>query len=94
VLQQIIVGLNIFKRNKVPIEIKLLALALFLQGMGVRRISRIINRSKTAIHYWTLKFREALNYKMEKKERRCIAIDESKIRVNNNTVFYLCCCRC
>jgi len=78
---------NIFKRNKTPIEIKILAIALFLQGLGVRRISKISTKSKTAIHYWTIKFREALNYRAERKERKCIAIDETKMRVNKTWYF-------
>jgi len=53
----------------------------------VRRISRIISRSKTAIHYWSIKFREALNYKTERKERKFIAIDETKIKVNKTWYF-------
>ena len=86
-LQEIIMELNIFKRNKTPREIKVLAIALFLQGMGVRRISKIVNRSKTAIHYWTVKFRESLNCKIERKKRKCIAIDETKIKVNSTWYF-------
>jgi len=53
----------------------------------VRRISNIINKSKTAIHYWTIKSREALNYKTERRERKCIAIDETEMRVNKTWYF-------
>ena len=77
---------KVFKRNKVSIEIKIFAVALFLQGMGVR-IGKIVNRAKSSVHEWTLKFREALNYMVEIKERKCIAIDETKIRVNKTWYF-------
>ena len=69
---------KIFKRNKAPAEIKVLAIALFLQGMGVRRIGKIVSRAKSSVHEWTLKFREALNYRAERKERKRIAVDETK----------------
>ena len=73
---------NIFKRNRIPLEIKLLAVTLFLHGMGVRRIRKVVQSSKSSVHEWTLKFRQVLNFKVEKKRRRCIAIDETKLRVN------------
>jgi len=76
-----------FKYNRTPLKLRTLALALFLQGLGIRRISKIIEKSKTAIHYWTIRFREALNYRAERKERRCIAIDETKIKVNDKWYF-------
>ncbi len=78
---------KIFKRNKVSLEIKLLAIALFLQGLGVRRISSIVDKSKSSVHEWILKFREGLNYIPVKKQRKCIGIDETKIRVNNTWYF-------
>ena len=76
-----------FKYNRTPVEIKILAIALFLQGLGIRRIARIVNKSKTAVHYWSVKFRESLNYKVERKKRKCIAIDETKIKVNSTWYF-------
>lgn len=76
---------KIFKRNKVSLEIKILAIALFLHGLGVRRISQITEKSKSSVHEWTLKFREGINYNPLK--RKCIAIDETKIKVNNEWYF-------
>ena len=81
---------KIFKRNRVPLEIKILAIALFLHGLGMERISKIINKAKSSVHYWTSKFREALDYIPKRKERKCIAIDETKIRVNNTWYFIIC----
>ena len=77
-----------FKYNRTSLEIRLVAVALFLQGLGVRRISKIIGKSKTAVHYWTLKFKEVLNLDLERMKRRCIAMDETKIRVNK-TWYYV-----
>jgi transposase-like protein len=73
---------QIFKRNKVSLEIKIIAIALFLQGLGIRRISKIVDKAKSSVHEWTLKFRENLNIEVKRKKRRCIAIDETKIKVN------------
>ncbi len=50
-----------FKYNRTPVEIRILAIALFLQGLGIRRIAKIVNRSKTSVHYWSVKFRESLS---------------------------------
>jgi len=35
---------KIFKRNRVPPEIKILAIALFLHGLDIERISKIIDK--------------------------------------------------
>ncbi len=78
---------KIFKRNKVPVEIKTLAVTLFLHGLGVRRISKIVNKSKSSVHEWSVEFREHLNYTPLKRDRKCIAIDETKIRVNEAWYF-------
>ena len=78
---------KVFKYKRVPIETKILAPALFLQGLSIRRISKCISYSKTAIHYWTLKFKESLNCEVKKKQRKRIAIDETKIKVNDKQYF-------
>ena len=74
-LNKIIKDMKIFKRNKVSVEKKILSICMFIQGLGVRRISRITGLSKTAVHYLTIKFRENINYNSEKKKRHRIAID-------------------
>ena len=78
---------KIFERNKVSLEIKILAIALFLHDLGMERISKIIHKAKSSVHYWVLKFREGLNYISVKKQRKCIGIDETKIIVNKTQYF-------
>ena len=40
--KEIVKGLKIFKRNKVPLEIKILGIAIYIQTSSVRKTARIL----------------------------------------------------
>jgi hypothetical protein len=42
-VKEIVKDLKIFKRNKVPLEIKILGIAIYVQTSSVRRIGRILS---------------------------------------------------
>ena len=79
--------LKAFKYKRIPLEVKVKALAMFLQGMSVRRIGKLLNVSKTAVHYWTMRFRKVLNVNVTRKKRYAIAVDETKIKVNDRWYY-------
>ncbi len=63
-VKNLIKRLEIFERNKIPIEIKILGIAIYLQTSSVGRTARILSElhpvSKSAVHKWIKKFEEKL----------------------------------
>jgi hypothetical protein len=41
-IREIVKGLRIFERNKVPLEIKILGIAIYIQTSSVRKTARIL----------------------------------------------------
>ncbi|WP_148120323.1 DDE-type integrase/transposase/recombinase [Methanofervidicoccus sp. A16] len=83
-VKDIIKKLKIFKRNKIPIEIKTLAIATYIQTSSVRRTARILSEiypvSKTSVWNWINKFKEELSITTEERERDLIAVDETVVK--------------
>jgi len=73
-------------RNKVPFELKVLGLALYIQLSSLRRAARALSEvrsvSKTAVWKWVKSFRERLNIRPSRMPRRLIALDETCVKVN------------
>jgi transposase-like protein len=84
-IRSLIENLGIFKRNKIPLELKILGLAFYIQFSSLRRAARAISEvhgvSKTAVWKWIKRLREKLNIKPYKTHRRPIALDEVCIKV-------------
>jgi transposase-like protein len=78
--------LGLFERNKVPLGLKVLGLAMYFQTSSLRRTARVLSEycrvSKTAVWKWVVKLRERLNIASERKPRRFIAVDETCVKVN------------
>jgi putative transposase len=72
--------------KKIPLELKILGLALYIQLSSLRRaakaLSEIHKTSKTAIWKWVRKLSERLNINPPKIRRRLIALDETCVSVN------------
>jgi len=83
--------LKVFERNKVPLEIKILGIAMYIQASSVRRTAKILSElhpvSKSSVHRWIKKFEERLPISTEKKQRNLIAIDETVVKANKNRYF-------
>ncbi len=90
-LVKFIIENKIFKRNKKDLELKIYALLLAFQGISVRKTSRGLNKliSKSAVHYNLMNAKQKLYELMnrERKERKYIAIDETKIKMNGKQYY-------
>ena len=79
-------GLGVFKRSKVPFELKILGLAFYIQLSSLRRAARALSEihkvSRTAIWKWVRKLSEKINIKPSRMSRRLIALDETCVKVN------------
>ena len=80
---------KIFKRNKKGIETKILGVVLYHRGLSYRDTSKILGviepSSYEAVHYWYKQFQEL--FIVGCKERRAIALDETKVKLENKQVF-------
>jgi len=78
--------LRLFERNKVPLGLKVLGLALHFQTSSLRRTAKVLSEfcsvSKTAVWKWVVKLRERLVISLERKPRCFIAADETCVKVN------------
>jgi transposase-like protein len=76
----------LFERNKIPLEFKVLGLAMYFQFSSFRKTARVLSEfcsfSKTAVWKWGIKLREKLQIASEKKATRFIAVDEICVKVN------------
>ena len=48
---------DIFERNKISLEIKLAAIAMYLLSSSFRRIALLLNVGKSSVHYWVDRFK-------------------------------------
>jgi len=74
-----------FERNRVPLNLKVLGLAMHFQTSSLRTarvLSEYCRVSKTSVWKWIVKLRERLKISLEKKPRRLIAVDETCVKVN------------
>ena len=79
--------LGVFERNKVPVELKVLGLAFYIQLSSLRRAARALSEvhrvSKTAVWKWVRKFSGKVNVKPSRMVRRLLlALDETCVKVN------------
>ncbi len=79
---------NIFRRNKVPLEKKVVAGILCASGFSFRQASKLMGGlSYVAIHDAYIALMSVLP-SPGKKYRRCVAIDESRERFNGRNAFF------
>ena len=64
------------ERKGKPLSIKFLALYLYLSGMSMRSIAKLINVSTTAVLKWMRNFSEKYPYETAKKAVKAVEIDE------------------
>ena len=83
--------LRLFQRNRVPLNLKVLGLAIYFQTSSFRRTARVLSEfcrvSGTAVWKWVVKLRERLMVSMEKKPRWFIAVDEACVNVNGENYW-------
>jgi len=90
-VKEIVKELKGFERNKIPLEVKVLGIAIYIQTSSIRRTARILSEihpvSKSSVHRWIKKFEEKLPICAEKKERNMIAIDETVVKANRKCYY-------
>lgn len=81
---------KVFRRNKKDVKIKILSALLYFFGLSLRKTSKFmslfqdINHESARIYFHKLKKVIMLP---EKKERKLIAIDETKLKLENKQIF-------
>ncbi len=90
-LKKLIEELNLFERERVPTEIRILGIATYIQTSSTRRTAKILSEfhpvSHTAVWKWIKKFEEKLPISTEKKRRNLIAIDETVVKANKKRYY-------
>ena len=69
---------GVFRRNRVSLETKVVAALIYFSGLSYRRVSSLVGYSYEAVRLWYNALKDALP-KPERKSRRCIAVDETKL---------------
>jgi len=91
-VKEIVKGLKVFERNKIPLEIKILGIATYIQTSSVRRTARILSElhpvSKTSVWNWVKMFDGKLPISVEKKQRNLIALDETVVKARKKKYYF------
>jgi len=80
---------RLFKRNKVSLRHKVKAGLLYMAGLSTRGIAEVVRAvpaSREAVRQWAHRF-AALPSLTEPKARRCLAVDETKLKLNGKHLF-------
>jgi putative transposase len=89
VLLKAVQDAHIFKRNKRPLETKILACLLYLSGLSYRAMTyqtKVINASHVSTYNWVRALKGVVSH-AARKERRIIAMDETKLKIHGRQVF-------
>jgi transposase-like protein len=82
-------ALHIFRRNKRPLETKVLACLLYMSGLSYRSMTYqtgIIGSSHVAVFYWVRALGSMVS-KVPKRERRIVAMDETVVKLQGREVY-------
>ena len=90
-VKEIVKGFKSLRENKVPLEVKILGIAIYIQTSSVRRTARILSElhpvSKTSVWNWIKKFEEKLPITTEKKRRSLVAVDETVVKARRKKYY-------
>jgi hypothetical protein len=79
-IRSLVEELGVFEGNKVPVELKILGLAFYIQLSSLRRVARALSEthrvSKTAVWKRVRKLEEKVNVKPPGISRKLIALNE------------------
>ena len=85
-IKSLVESLGVFERNKVPLELKILGLAFYIQLSSLRRATKALSEihrvSKTAVWKWVGKLSEKIRIDPPRMPRRLVALDETCVKVN------------
>ena len=81
---------KVFRRNKKKVELKILSVLLYFYGLSLRKASKIISLfqqiSHESVRIYYHRIKRVLK-PPEKKKRRLIAVDETKLKLENEQIF-------
>jgi len=81
---------EIFERNKISLEIKLSAIAMYLLSSSLRRIALLLNVGKSTVH-WIDRFKDVLDSERKEEVKKLviarIAVDETILKYNGRKCF-------
>ena len=82
---------DLFERNKISLEIKLAAIAMYLLSSSFRRIALLLKVGKSTVHYWIERFKDALESNGKEKVKKLviarIAVDETVLKYNGEKCY-------
>ncbi len=91
IIYWLVSALKPFRRNKIPVEKKIQAISLYLQGLSYRQVARILGISHTTVWEVVQKFGETV-YQFRtlavKKQRNFIAVDETVVKINGRKWYF------
>jgi hypothetical protein len=80
-IKSLVEKLDVFERNKVPLDLKVLGLAFYVQLCSLRRAARALSEihraSKTAVWKWVRKLSGKICIDPPRTPRRLMALDEA-----------------
>jgi putative transposase len=88
-LLKAVLDARIFRRNKRPLESKILASLLYMSGLSYRAMTcqtRVIEASHVSVFRWVHALRGIVPHP-PRRERKVVAIDETKLKINGRHVF-------
>jgi putative transposase len=77
---------GVFKRNKVPVEDKVLSALMHYSGSSLRSVAKWRNFSYEAVRQWYNALRIVLK-EPERRVRRIVAVDETKAKIQGKHVY-------
>ena len=81
---------KVFRRNRKRIELKILSALLYFYGLSLRKASKFISLfeqiSHESVRIYYHRIKKVVKHS-ERKRRRLIAIDETKLKFENNQIF-------
>jgi putative transposase len=80
---------HVFRRNKRPLESKVVACLLYLSGLSYRGMTyqtRLIEASHVSVHNWVHALKGLMS-RVPRRERRVVAMDETKLKIHGRQVF-------
>ena len=91
-VRSLVEKLDIFGRNKDPLDLKVLGLAFYIKLCSLRRAARALSEvhrvSKTAVWRWVRKLGERMCIDPPRMPWRLVALDEACVKVNGLEYWY------
>jgi len=77
---------RVFRRNKVALEVKVLAALIYFSGLSYREVSSLGGLYYKAVRLWYNALKDVLP-KPERRYRRLIAVDENKSKLGGEQAY-------